>query len=502
MLVSIVLLCLCPLTSSKRVMFMPMPITSHNIVHVNLARAVAGLGHEVTLVLASYVVSKGGLNTEGMRVIEYPTINFDDDVVYATLLEPQYAGREPDLNFLVERLVQMNSAILENETLYREMKTVEPDLVVIDDDASGARMFAVFAYRMRVPFAAVDYTFEPYARRVPFSPAVTPSYMHPFTHHMTFMERLENTVFFLVKLIYDPFCYDDAVARYAPEMPYVSLNTLLGRAEIWLVQSDHILDYPKPTLPNVRMIGSIASSPPKPLSPDLQSFMDKATDGVVVVSFGSLVHTFPRELGEDVLMQAFKSLTKLKVVFRSNLTSPDPERIVTSPWIPQNDLLAHPNTKVLVTHCGMSSQYQALYHAVPMVGIPLFYDQGYNERRMTERGFGRSVRLMALTPSQLVEAIQDVATNPRYKYAITRASTLYRELYKVPVERAAYWLDHVINYGGGHLRSSGQEIPLYQFLLLDVLAVMGGGVVLFFLVSCGLLRCLYRCVCRRKTKTD
>ena len=45
------------------------------------------------------------------------------------------------------------------------------------------------------------------------------------------------------------------------------------------------------------------------------------------------------------------------------------------PWLPQNDLLGHPATRVFLTHGGIHSLYEAVYHAVPMVVVPIGADQ-------------------------------------------------------------------------------------------------------------------------------
>ena len=88
-----------------------------------------------------------------------------------------------------------------------------------------------------------------------------------------------------------------------------------------------------------------------------------------------------------------------------------------------------------------------------------------------------------------------VAGDPRYKDAISAASRLFRQQYHVPMDEAAFWLDHVMEYGGAYMRSSGHDMPLYQFMLIDViaflvacfltcLAVIVGTVYLFFRLAC------------------
>jgi UDP:flavonoid glycosyltransferase YjiC (YdhE family) len=39
------------------------------------------------------------------------------------------------------------------------------------------------------------------------------------------------------------------------------------------------------------------------------------------------------------------------------------------------DVLGHPNTRVLVSHCGYHSVYEAMYHGVPVVGVPFQFEQ-------------------------------------------------------------------------------------------------------------------------------
>ena len=51
------------------------------------------------------------------------------------------------------------------------------------------------------------------------------------------------------------------------------------------------------------------------------------------------------------------------------------------PWVPSlNDLLGHPATKAFLNHGGLHSFYEAIYHGVPMVVMPIGADQPDNAR--------------------------------------------------------------------------------------------------------------------------
>ena len=51
-------------------------------------------------------------------------------------------------------------------------------------------------------------------------------------------------------------------------------------------------------------------------------------------------------------------------------------------WAPQNDVLGHPAVKAFVTQAGINSLYEAAYHAVPIVAVPLIADQDENAAKV------------------------------------------------------------------------------------------------------------------------
>lgn len=48
-----------------------------------------------------------------------------------------------------------------------------------------------------------------------------------------------------------------------------------------------------------------------------------------------------------------------------------PANIKLTKWAPQQDLLGHKDIKMFITHCGGGSTEEAIYHGVPLLGIPV-----------------------------------------------------------------------------------------------------------------------------------
>lgn len=70
--------------------------------------------------------------------------------------------------------------------------------------------------------------------------------------------------------------------------------------------------------------------------------------------------------------------------------------------------------KAFVTHGGMLSTIEAVYHGIPQVGIPLFGDQEMNVKASERQGFAIHHPYQKLTKESLKKAVMEVINNPRY----------------------------------------------------------------------------------------
>jgi UDP:flavonoid glycosyltransferase YjiC (YdhE family) len=284
--------------------------------------------------------------------------------------------------------------------------------------------------------------------------------------------------------------------RYITDKPFRSLNQLAAQSELWLFNTDVVIDYPRPTMPNEINIGGLSTRPADPLPDDLQKVMDAATQGVIIMSFGSFevlsIALFRK------FIRAFEEIPQT-VIIRSELFDDQlkvPDHVIIRKWIPQNDLLGHANMRLFITHCGSNGQFEALYHGVPMLGMPMYGDQPYNARRAVHHGFGLSLNPLDFTSETLLKAVQSILNNQSYYGNIKRASTTFRSQAMTPTERATFWVEQVLDTGVDHLKSHAVEMAGYEYLMLDMIAIVFSIFCIISVICCGVV-----CHCIHRSKT-
>ncbi|XP_037540294.1 UDP-glucuronosyltransferase 2B15-like [Nematolebias whitei] len=319
--------------------------------------------------------------------------------------------------------------------------------------------------------------------------------------NMDFVQRTKNMLYYLYSVYEQYFlinpAYSDVFERHFP--PGTDLLSLQLSADIWLFRTDFVFDFPRPTMPNVVYIGGFQCKQAKPLTAELEAFMQSSGEhGVVVMSLGTLVSALPPEVTEAIAA-AFGQLPQ-KVIWKFEGEKPSSlgNNTLLVNWLPQKDLLGHPKTRVFVTHGGTNAIYETIYHGVPVLGMPLFFDQFDNLLRLKVRGAAQMVEVRSLTKENFLEALKDLIENPSYRKNIQHLSLLYRDRPISPLDEAIFWIEYVIrNKGAAHLKSAGFSLPWYTYFCLDVAA-------LFMVVTgtfiWGLVLVCRRLCCRFKKK--
>ncbi|DBA81000.1 TPA: hypothetical protein ACH3X2_007206 [Trebouxia sp. C0005] len=254
------------------------------------------------------------------------------------------------------------------------------------------------------------------------------------------------------------------------------------RSCLVLVNSHFALAPPRPLGPKVHVVGPLTAKAPEALSPDLEAFMQSAGQfGVVYASLGYTAIPEKHEL--QAVADALAAVAPVSVLWKltpadqqllgvGNVTLSHNIRLIE--WAPQNDVLGHPATRAFLTQAGTNSFNEAAYHGVPIVGLPLFAEQPDNMARATEQGFGLSVSVDdALGLSQnLRRALLQILQNPSFADNASRVSRRIRATHWSPASQAASLIEHAAwTQGDAYLDALLKNMPWYQQILLDVLAV-------------------------------
>jgi MGT family glycosyltransferase len=87
------------------------------------------------------------------------------------------------------------------------------------------------------------------------------------------------------------------------------------------------------------------------------------------------------------------------------------ERQYGDEFLPQPSIL--PQCDLLITHGGNNTTCEGFHFGLPMIGLPLFWDQYDNAQRLDETGFGRRLPTYDWTEEQLTGAVNDLLADER-----------------------------------------------------------------------------------------
>uniref|UniRef100_A0A671FC73 UDP-glucuronosyltransferase n=1 Tax=Rhinolophus ferrumequinum TaxID=59479 RepID=A0A671FC73_RHIFE len=424
-------------------------------------------GHEVTVLVSpnSFVIDYSTPSSLNFEVIPQPqdreaaanTLNGFLDLatnVMPTLSRWQAARKLQD--FLLQEtgnLKLLCESVVYNQTIMKKLQETNYNVMVIDPVMPCGELVAEllevpFVYTLRFFLGG---TMEKYCGQLPFLPSYVPVAMGGLTDRMTFLERVKNlmlSIFFDFWLqqydiqLWDQF-YSEALGRPT------TLCETMGKAEIWLMRTYWDFEFPRPYLPNFEFVGGLHCKPAKPLPKVLWRYKGKK----------------PATLGTNTRLYD---------------------------WIPQNDLLGHPKAKAFITHGGTNGIYEAIYHGVPMVGVPMFADQPDNIAHMKAKGAAVEVNINTMTSADLLSALRTVIDDPSYKENAMRLSRIHHDQPVKPLDRAVFWIEFVMRHKGAkHLRPAAHHLTWFQYHSLDVIGFLLACVAsaIFLVTKC----CLFSC---------
>ena len=181
--------------------------------------------------------------------------------------------------------------------------------------------------------------------------------------------------------------------------------------------------------PDRRVFGPIWSRPTVPLPSDLEAWLERQpSKSVVFVAFGSMVSLSVRQVRR--LSSALDAL-RAPVLWASKggpgafSAGSVPKSVRIEAFVPQRAVLCHPAIGACVTHGGSGTVLECMVASVPMVVMPVMWDQPYNAQLVQELQVGVRIDWWRMTDRVLTEALRSALQSLEYRQ---RMASIVHEL--------------------------------------------------------------------------
>jgi len=183
-----------------------------------------------------------------------------------------------------------------------------------------------------------------------------------------------------------------------------------------ITQTPKEFDFPIPELPpRFHYAGSLQDKEGRePIPFSWEKLTDKP---LIYASMGTLVNGL--ENVYRTILEAVSEFPDRQVVLSVgrnvdlNDLGPIPANTIVVPVAPQIELLER--ATLCITHAGLNTTLEALAQGVPLVAIPVGYDQPGVASRIAYHGVGEFVELDDLSKQRLSKLIAKVTSNPSYR---------------------------------------------------------------------------------------
>ncbi|XP_031634295.1 UDP-glucuronosyltransferase 1-7C-like [Contarinia nasturtii] len=502
----VLLLFLSTANSLKILGMFPIPILSHFKFFHSILRELADAGHDVTVVshfpdndapvnYKDLLLPKSDLALNSVDLEVFKNAPWSTYIVTFWRLQ-QNGFKECDLIF--------SSPVL--QTILKSNQKFD---VILLEQFNNDCLMAV-AWKLKTPVIALSscLLLPWHYDRIgnPLFPSYIPNVLVGYSNKMNFFQRFNNWIGVnVLNLMYQYITVpetDKIIQKYMKNDNVPSVSELVKETSLMFVNTHYSISGSRPMTPMMIELGGIHIKEKKPLDPELKALLDSAKNGVIYVSWGSMIRG--SSLPDDkrkILLNTFASL-KQKVLwkFENDTLQDQPKNVFIRKWLPQRDILCHPNVRAFISHGGLLGISEAVYCGIPIIVTPFFGDQFQNAATVEARGIGYIVRYRDMTE----ETIKIAITNALSPEALQRAKTVsysFRNRPMKPAEAAVWWVEYVsATRGAPLLKSHANNLSVFTYYSFDIYITIATGLIVIIALCIFIIRmCFGR---RNKSKTD
>lgn len=256
----------------------------------------------------------------------------------------------------------------------------EPDLVINDNELFAG---AIAAYRKGIPYATT---------------VTTPASLNKVEELPKVYEWVDNKIIELQKA--GGIDLDEKITRST------QLNLVFTSREFFGEETE-LPDY-------YHFVGPVIQGRTNQIAFDWENFNRADYPHKILVSIGTTFdHTKKKDFFAKVI-EAFKN-EPIHVVIISDpeLFDQWPENFLVQNQVPQLEILPH--LDAVICHGGHNTISETLFQGIPLVVLPIAYDQQYIASRVSETGVGVKLNFKRFKPEILRSTLKEVLSEKKFK---------------------------------------------------------------------------------------
>lgn len=373
----------------SKIVFFCIPAHGHTNPTLGVVRELISRGHEVTYY--SYEMMREKIEATGATFI--PCDEYDHE---KKLIPKDGERLGKDLAFSTKILVDTTLAL--DDAIYKDMLELKPDCIVADSIAVWGKAIAL---KLNIPFVSSTTTFA-------------------FNEHSA--KIMKQSLKQLLKMLFSmPKISKDIKRLQSSGFPIKNVLELISNSN-----DTHTIVYTSQEFQPCSETFSDKYAFVGPSIRPIENELKKTKDKLIYISMGTVVND-----ALSFYKNCIKALgdTEYQVIMSvGNQVNVDelgetPENITIEKFVDQIAVLSQAD--VFLTHCGMNSVNEALYHEVPLVMLPQTPEQEGVARRVEQLGAG--VFLTNTKPTTIRETVENVLKTPSYREQVENISKGFKQ---------------------------------------------------------------------------
>lgn len=423
---------------------------SHLNLMLTVSKRLFERGHHVLLLLEQndYRSSSSMLHEANIPVLAYDT-GYTEKEWREGARSLRFSGSTSSMMTGFQVWGKQTDMIMRNESLIRSIRDYSPSLVLGDFTFLATTALSQVLSVPQAALSCAPLADPPHSNILSFPNPIStvPQFGSNLALPMTALDKVWNLftwartgAFYKMVIgeVFQPILRSHSLSLVAPT--------------VVIVNTDWSLEWPRSLPPHVKYIGPLlASAVPEDKAARAAPFGGQA---FVIASLGTLAALSETEY--RTVARGLSMLSPVNVLWKvsdsdlpeglsiEQLKEAASKNVEIVEKFAQNEILAGRGALAFFTHGGINSIYEAAFHGVPIVALPLIGDQLDNVNKAISKGFAERVRL-PLTPENVFGPLQKIINDPVYKINAEKLCFALQNKYLSPLDEAAAAIESVIN---------------------------------------------------------